>query len=297
MTADAVAADDVAGALRDATQKLGAAGIDQPRLDARVLIAHALGLTTQDVMLRAERAVSAAERQAIARLIARRARREPVSRIVRRREFWSLAFQVSPATLDPRPDSETVISATLAEIGVIGAPAAPGARDRALRVLDLGTGTGCLLLALLSELPRARGLGVDRSAAALAVARANARALGLKDRARFRRGDWGAGLAGRYDAILSNPPYIPSGDLAGLPPEVGFDPAAALDGGPDGLSCYRAIAGQLSGLLAPAGVAALEVGAGQAAAVAEILAATGLKTAKIVSDLASTPRVVVACAR
>ncbi len=268
--------DDVAGALRAATAQLGAAGIDQPRLDARVLIAHALGLTTEDVMLRAERTV------------ARRARREPVSRIVRRREFWSLAFEVSAATLDPRPDSETVISATLAEIG---------ARDRALRVLDLGTGTGCLLLALLSELPRARGLGVDRSAAALAVARANARALGLKDRARFRRGDWGAGLAGRYDAILSNPPYIPSGDLAGLPAEVGFDPVAALDGGPDGLAAYRAIAGQLPGLLAPAGVAALEVGAGQAAAVAQILAANGLKIAKIVNDLASTPRVVVTCDR
>lgn len=280
--------DDVAGALRAATAQLGAAGIDQPRLDARVLIAHALGLTTEDVMLRAERTVSAAERQAIARLVARRARREPVSRIVRRREFWSLAFEVSPATLDPRPDSETVISATLAEIG---------ARDRALRVLDLGTGTGCLLLALLSELPRARGLGVDRSAAVLAVARANARALGLKDRARFRRGDWGAGLAGRYDAILSNPPYIPSGDLAGLPAEVGFDPVAALDGGPDGLAAYRAIAGQLPGLLAPAGVAALEVGAGQAAAVAQILAANGLKIAKIVNDLASTPRVVVTCDR
>ncbi|MBV8169231.1 MAG: peptide chain release factor N(5)-glutamine methyltransferase [Alphaproteobacteria bacterium] len=278
-------AGDVAAVLRDAVQKLGAAGIEQPRLDARVLIAHALGVTTQDVMLRGKRAVTAAERQAIARLIARRARREPVSRIVRRREFWSLMFRVSPATLDPRPDSETVISATLAEIG---------GRDRDLRVLDLGTGTGCLLLALLSERPRARGLGVDRSAAALAVARANARALGLKERARFRRGDWGAGLTGRYDAIVSNPPYIPSGDVAGLPPEVGFDPAGALDGGPDGLGCYRAIARQLPSLLAPAGVAAVEVGAGQATTVAEILAANGLKIAKIANDLAGTPRVIVA---
>jgi release factor glutamine methyltransferase len=283
--ADTKARDDVAAVLRAATARLAAAGVEQPRLDARVLVAHALDLAVQDVVLRGERPVLQAERRAVDRLIARRVRREPVSRIVRRREFWSLPFRVSPATLDPRPDSETVVEAVLAALG---------AKDRDLRLLDLGTGTGCLLLALLSELPHARGLGVDRSAGALTVARANATALGLKARARFRQGDWGGGLAGRFDAVVSNPPYIPTGDLAGLAPEVGFDPRGALDGGPDGLAAYRVIGGQLPGLLAPGGIAALEVGAGQAGDVAAILASQGLEIAKIVSDLANNQRVVMA---
>jgi release factor glutamine methyltransferase len=281
-------AADLDGVLRAAATRLTAVGIESARLDARVLVAHALGVAPEDVLLHGSRTIAAGERRAIAQLIERRARREPVSRIVRRREFWSLAFRVTRATLDPRPDSETVVEAALAALGD---------RDRALRVLDLGTGTGCLLLALLSELPQARGLGVDDSAAALAVARANARALGLKARARFRRGVWAEGLAGRYDVIVSNPPYIPSGALAGLPPEVGFDPAAALDGGADGLAAYRAIAAALPRLLPPSGVAALEIGAGQAQDVAEILANAGLRIAKIVPDLANNQRVVVAAPR
>jgi release factor glutamine methyltransferase len=287
--APAVIGLDLDSVLRQAATRLGAAGVDSPRLDARVLIAHALGLTPGDVLLRHRRAIAPAEQRAIDRLIARRARREPVSRIVGAREFWSLPFRVTPATLDPRPDSETVVSAVLDRL-----LDRLDARDRALRLLDLGTGTGCLLLALLSELPLSRGLGVDVSTAALAVARANARALGLKQRARFRHGVWAAGLAGRFDVIVSNPPYIPGGMLAGLPAEVSFDPVGALDGGRDGLAAYRAIGPALARLLAPDGVAALEIGADQAAAVGAILARSGLRIAKIVCDLANNERVVVA---
>jgi release factor glutamine methyltransferase len=274
---------DLGGVLRGAAARLGAAGLASPRLDARILIAHALGIAPDDVLLHAGRSIAPDEARAIDRLLARRLRREPVSRIVRRREFWSLPFRVGPATLDPRPDSETVVSAVLAALP---------ARDAALRLLDLGTGTGCLLLALLSELPRARGLGVDVAPAALAVARDNARALGLKPRARFRRASWADGLTGPFDIVVSNPPYIARDALAGLPAEVGFDPVGALDGGPDGLACYRAIAAALPRLLAPGGVAALEIGADQAAAVAKILAGAGLEIAKIVRDLANIERVV-----
>jgi release factor glutamine methyltransferase len=276
---------DLESVLRGAAARLGAAGIDSPRLDARVLVAHALGLSPGDLVLRHRRPVAPAERRLIARLIERRARREPVSRIVRRREFWSLPFRVTPATLDPRPDSETVVSAVL--------EALPG-RDAAIRLLDLGTGTGCLLLALLSELPCASGIGVDVSPAALRVARANAGALGLKARARFRHGVWADGLRGRFDVILSNPPYIPTDGLAVLPAEVGFDPVAALDGGVDGLVCYRALGEAVPRLLAPDGIVALEVGAGLAAAVAAIMTRQGLRIAKIVRDLANNERVVVA---
>jgi len=276
---------DLEFVLRGAAARLGAAGIESSRLDARVLVAHALGLAPGDLVLRHRRPVAPAERRLIAKLIKRRAGREPVSRIVRRREFWSLPFRITPATLDPRPDSETVISAALEALP---------ARDAALRLLDLGTGTGCLLLALLSELPRASGIGVDLSPAALQVARANARALGLKARARFRHGVWADGLRGRFDVILSNPPYIATDGLATLPAEVRFDPVAALDGGPDGLACYRALGEALPRLLAPDGIAALEVGAGQAALVAAIMTRQGLRIAKIVRDLANNERVVVA---
>jgi release factor glutamine methyltransferase len=278
-------AADVAAALRQATARLNEAGVESPRLDARVLIAHVLRFAPPELVLRARHVITPHDGRSIDRLIARRARREPVSRILREREFWSLPFRVTPATLDPRPDSETVISAVLDAIG--------DRRNGPLRLLDLGTGTGCLLLALLSELERASGLGIDSSAAALRVARANARALGLKSRARFRRGCWAEGIRGRFDVILSNPPYISSSELDGLPAEVRFDPIAALDGGPDGLDAYRAILKDLGGLLAPDGVAALEFGAEQAGAVAAIAAGYGLQKAKIVRDLANNDRVIV----
>jgi release factor glutamine methyltransferase len=214
-------------------------------------------------------------------VVARRARREPVSRIVGRREFWSLDFMLSPATLDPRPDSECLIEAALA--------AAP--EDAATLVLDLGTGSGCLLLAFLSERKRATGLGVDLSADAVATARENAARLGLAERARFAVGDWGAGVTGGFDLILCNPPYIPAGDIEGLAPEVAHhDPRLALAGGEDGLEAYRELAPELARLLRPRGRAVLEVGHGQADAVGRLMAAAGLSTHARRADLGGIER-------
>jgi release factor glutamine methyltransferase len=219
-------------------------------------------------------------------MVARRLGREPVSRILGRRGFWTLDLALGPATLDPRPDSETVVEAVLA---ALPEPRAP------LRLLDFGTGSGCLLLALLVELPTATGLGIDRSLAALEIARANARAAGLAGRAAFVQADWGGPLAGRFEVIVTNPPYIPSGDIAGLQPEVAdFDPRLALDGGDDGLDCYRALVPDIARLLAPGGVAALEVGRGQAAAVGAMLTAAGLESLGARRDLGGVERCVTA---
>ena len=180
--------------------------------------------------------------------------------ILGRQEFWSLDFEASPATLIPRADSETLIDAAL--------EAMPD-RSRVRTILDLGTGTGCLLLAALTEYPGAWGLGVDRSAEAAALASRNAAALGLAARAAFLCGNWGDALVGRFDLVLSNPPYIPTGEIAGLMPEVArHEPGSALDGGVDGLDAYRRIVAALPGLVAPGGVAILELGIGQADAVA-----------------------------
>lgn len=275
---------------RGATARLRAAGIDSAGLDARILIGHAFGLERDQLLCRAE---DAADAEAVARLenlLGRRLAREPVSRILGRREFWSLDFTLSPDTLDPRPDSETVVEAGLA--------AMVGRRD--LAILDLGTGTGCLLLALLSEMPTAQGLGVDISAGAVATATGNAERLGLGDRARFERHDWREGLAGRlnptrYDLVVANPPYICCGEIAGLQPEVArFDPPAALAGGADGLEAYRSLASQVAELLTPGGHVVFEVGAGQASAVAALLDGAGLSVCGTRTDLAGIERCVIA---
>ena len=218
----------------------------------------------------------------LAALLARRAAREPMARILGYREFWSLRFELSPATLDPRPDSETLIEAALAAL--------PD-RARPYRVLDLGSGSGCLLLALLSELPCAWGLGIDRAESAVATARRNAAALGLVGRARFAVGDWAAAIAGEWDVILVNPPYIPASAIAGLMPEVaGHEPRLALEGGIDGLDAYRAVGPQIAGLLAPQGVAAVELGQGQAEAAAGIMMGAGLAIREVRHDLAGVDR-------
>lgn len=271
-----------------AAAELAAAGVASPRLDARLLVAGVLGLDQTALITGETRAVSASERRRIARAIARRVRREPVSRILGSREFWSLPFRLSPATLDPRPDSETLVETVLRHL--------PD-RMRDYEILDLGTGTGCLLLALLSELPQARGLGIDISRAALSTARANARALGLAARARFAPGDWAQDLTRHFDLVVTNPPYIATGEMAELAPELGFEPRQALVAGADGLDAYRAIAPALPGLLRPAGFAALEIGAGQALAVAEILGQAGLAAAAPLKDLAGLDRVLVARVR
>ena len=204
------------------------------------------------------------------------------------KEFWGLPLRVSNATLVPRPDTETVVEAAL------GAIDASGSRSRALHIADIGTGTGCLLLALLSELPKASGIGIDISPAALAIARENARALGLADRAQFLCGNFTGAIAGRFDLIVSNPPYIATHEFALLSPEVRREPRLALDGGVDGLAAYRAIAADAPRLLAPGGAIVLEVGVNQAAPVAGLLARGGLAPQEPKFDLAGVPRAVVA---
>lgn len=273
-------------ALIAAVRRLKEAGVDSARLDARLLLATVLGIEPIQVVARPEREMTGAEQERFLALLARRERREPMAHITGRREFWSLSFSVTADTLDPRPDSETVIEAVLA--------AMPD-RKQPMRVLDFGTGTGCLLLAVLSEYPAATGLGIDRSEAALAVARANASALELAQRAEFAQGDWGSGLHGLFNVILSNPPYIPDDDIAGLEAEVAaYEPWSALAGGPDGLDCYRALAPDIARLLAPGGIAVLEVGQGQAADVTDILRKAGLVPQGVRRDLGGVERCVLA---
>jgi len=273
-------------ALRAAGERLARAGIDSPALDARLLLAEATGFAPPALALHAAEPLDPAAAEHFAALIDRRERREPVAYILGRRGFWTLDLAVTPATLDPRPDSETVIEAVLAALPDRAAP---------LRLLDFGTGSGCLLLALLAELPAATGLGIDRSPEALAVAAANAAACGLAGRASFRRGDWGAGLEGRFDVIVSNPPYIPTAEIDRLEPEVArFEPRGALDGGADGLEAYRRLAPDFLRLLAPGGLAALEVGHDQAAAVTALFAAAGMIPVGTRCDLGGYERCVLA---
>lgn len=276
---------NVAQALDEGTRVLAGAGIDGPRRDAMALLAAA-GVAREKQIGRPGDPVEREGLAAYRGMIARRARREPVSRILGQREFWSLPFKLTPATLDPRPDSETLVEGALALCPDRAAP---------LSILDLGTGTGCLLLALLSELPRATGIGTDISPAALRVAQANAQALGLSHRAGFAAGDWGDGLKGPFNLILANPPYIADGVIGRLEPEVAlYEPREALAGGSDGLEAYRRLAPRLGALLAPGGHALLEVGAGQAAEVARLLAEEGLKIRRILRDFGGIERCIIA---
>ena len=273
-------------ALDEAAQRLHAAGVEGARRDARLLLAAALGIAPEQVLAHPERPMTAPEQARAEALIARRLGREPVSRILGWREFWGLRFQISPDTLDPRPESETLVEAVLERIGNADDP---------VRILDLGTGSGCLLLALLSELPAAIGLGTDLGSGALQVARDNARALGLASRAYFARCWWATAIGGYWQVIVSNPPYITEAEFAALPPEVAqYDPHLALCGGADGLAAYRALAPGAAGLLAPGGLLALEVGMGQAGAVETVLEAAGLTALGRVRDLAGIERCVLA---
>ncbi|HXL67850.1 MAG TPA: peptide chain release factor N(5)-glutamine methyltransferase [Xanthobacteraceae bacterium] len=267
----AILVDDTVsvGTLRRAiAARLHDAGIESAELDARVLLAHALGIEASKLIAASDERIPAASLERIDRLVGRRLAREPVARIVGYREFWSRDFALGPDTLVPRPESETVVEAALA--------AFPD-RHAELRVLDLGVGSGVLLAAVLLERPRATGVGVDRNAGALAVARANLADLGLSARGTLLCGDWTAPVGAKFDLVVANPPYIPTAGLAQLTLEVcEHDPIFALDGGPDGLAAYRAIVADLSRVLTPHGVAVLELGQGQEAAVVALANARGL---------------------
>ena len=284
-----IAPDTAIGtARRRVREALSAAGIADAEADARHLVALACGCDAAGLILAADRPLGGAAAATLDRLVARRLRREPVARLIGAREFWGLRFDLSPATLVPRPDTETLVEAVL--------EARPD-RTVALRLADLGTGTGALLAALLVEYPQAVGVATDRSLAALVTARANLDRLGLRDRAALVAADWGTALTGPFDVVVSNPPYIATGEIAGLDPEVrDHEPRAALDGGPDGLDAYRAILADLARLLRPGGLAVLELGAGQAAAVAGIAASAGFVVARTARDLAGIERALIAAA-
>lgn len=288
MPETAAMAPTVGEALAAAALRLRRAAVGEPRRDAAILLAEVLRVDRSQLWGRDERRLTPSEVDRFDVLVDGRAARMPVSRILGRREFWSLSFTVGPDVLDPRPDSETLVQAVLQD----------GAGDRgALRLLDLGTGSGCLLLSLLSELPEATGVGVDISPAALAMARCNARAHELAPRAQFIAGDWAQALTGRFDLIVANPPYLRSAELTEVEPEVrDYEPVLALDGGDDGLSAYRAIAPDLSRLLNRDGRAYLECGAGQAADVEQLLAKGGLTAITRHCDLAGHARCVAASA-
>jgi len=286
VTAATTLGTSIEAARRHWAQEFRRAGIDTPELDARVLTGHALGLDHAALAGQSRRVLSPDEAHAVAALAARRLAREPVARIVGYKEFWGLPFRLNAETLSPRPETETVVEAALAAVG--------RGRSGAMRIADLGTGSGALLIALLSELPGAFGVGTDISLAALDCARGNAQALGVRARAAFVACDYGSALTGEVDLLVSNPPYVTGGDIATLQSEVrDFDPRRALDGGPDGLDGYRAIAADAQRLLAPTGILVLELGQGQVDAVTALFAAAGFAPAAVKTDLSGTSRALI----
>lgn len=278
-------------ALANAAAAFRAAGLVTPALDSRLLLCNAANLPHETLIVRAREPISADTAARFEASVMRRLEREPVSRITGSREFYGRDFYIDAATLDPRPDTETLIEAALDIV------AQRGWHDRPLKLLDLGTGSGCILLTLLAELPRAEGLGIDMDERALRIASENASRLGVASRARFAVADWFEGLGGRFDIIVANPPYIPTGEIAGLAPEVAdHDPHTALDGGADGLDAYRRIAARAAGFLAPEGALLVEIGVGQEEAVQTLLQAQGLRVPAdgVLPDLAGRPRAVLA---
>jgi release factor glutamine methyltransferase len=263
-------------------------GFDSAELDARLIIGHALALDHTALAVQARRVLATAEAATIDALATRRLAREPVARILGRKEFWGLSFKLTPRTFLPRPETETVVAAALAAL------AHDHVGSRALRIADLGTGSGALVLSILSELRgEAFGVGTDISLAALDCARDNAAA--RRERVSFVACDYGAAIEGPIDLIVSNPPYIPRWEIATLEPEVrAFDPRPALDGGQDGLDGYRAIAADARRLLAPDGILVVELGCGQAAAVTSLFTAAGLASSAPRHDLSGIPRALVA---
>lgn len=261
---------------------LVSAGVEDAALDARLFVLHAWGGQAHSIHLLPDMPGSGEQMERLFQLVMRRLAREPTAYILGRKEFWSLEFLVSPSVLIPRPDSETIVRHALDLL--------PD-RDGAYRVLDLGTGSGCLLLAFLHERLNATGLGIDVSSGALDIAKANASALGLSPRAQFARGDWASGLDARFDLVLCNPPYIAETERAGLAPDVrDFEPESALFAGPDGLAAYARVAEQLPSILVEKGVAIFEAGRGQPAAITSLCEAQALELVGIRDDLGGGAR-------
>jgi release factor glutamine methyltransferase len=274
-------------AQRQLTKIFAAAGLDAAALDARLVLCAALGIDHASLLRDPDKPIGAAAAELIGELARRRSNREPTLRILGRREFWGLDFRVAPAVLDPRPETELLVEAVLAVFA--------SQRDAPLRILDLGTGSGAILGALLSHFPNARGVGIDVSEEACRVARDNLQELGLGNRASIFCGDWASALRGTYDVIVSNPPYVASREIESLALEVrDHDPKLALDGGEDGFAAYRLIAPSLASVAAPHSLVALELGLGQARGVTRILETAGFAVCDVHRDLARRERVVTA---
>lgn len=271
---------------RKAGQQLAAAGVENPMLDARLLMQQALNCRHEELIAGPTRTLSASEAARFAGYIKRRIAREPVSHILGTREFWGLSFEVSAAVLDPRPDSETLLEAVLD---------ACSQQTEKKRILDLGTGSGCLLLALLSEYKDSTGIGADISPDALQIARKNAQKLRLDDRAEFVQSDWCAGIGGEFDIIVANPPYIAVSEYEALLPEVReYEPKLALVADDDGLACYRKIVSQVRSVMKKDALLAFEIGVTQADAVKAIVESSGLAVVAIRQDMTGRPRCVLA---
>ena len=285
---DSFAGQTIETARRGLAERFRNSAIDSAELDARLLIGEVLGLDLTGLVTSAKRTLTISESARLESLAQRRLAGEPVARIVGHKEFWGLSLKLSPATLVPRPDTETLIELALEILRDGGEP------NRPLRIADLGTGSGAILLALLSELPQARGIGTDISTEALQTAEANAARAGLSDRASFAICDYASGLSGAFDLIVSNPPYIRSADIADLAAEVReHDPMAALDGGPDGLDAYRALIPQAAGLLVPGAALVVEAGLGQSGDIEALMKVSGLICGRLPkADLAGIRRAV-----
>lgn len=271
-------------AWKAAQGELKAARIDSPAIDARLLLEAASGASRLDILTDPHRPLTSDQQATLSGYLERRLKREPVSRILGRKGFWKIMLSVTPDVLSPRPDTETILDVAMLAFE----PA------QAFNVIDLGTGSGAILLAVLSERPGAHGVGTDISSEALAVARENAANLGLDGRAAFLRTEWAAGFGdASFDLVVSNPPYIPSGDIPGLDPEVrDHDPVLALDGGPDGLQAYRDLAPEIARILKPGGVFAVEIGWDQGPQVKALFEAAGLADVRVIKDLGDRHRVV-----
>jgi release factor glutamine methyltransferase len=267
----------------EARRQLQVAGCDSPALDARIFVKKVFGLTDTDLIAGEDREATAAEMAVLAAMMQRRLSGEPVSRILGQKEFWGLTFTVTPAVLDPRPDTETIVQAAVMEMQAVPPKT----------ILDLGTGSGCLVISLLKEFPEARGTAVDVSAEALAVAKMNAESLGVADRITFIHGAWFDKVTESYDLIVSNPPYIPLKDIESLSPEVrNHDPILALTGGDDGYDAYRIIVKEIKNHLNPGGLCYLETGFDQGENVARLAGESNLSVRRIIPDLSGIPRAV-----